>query len=181
MNPKMIGALVLSVGLFFAGWIVNGYRWDAKYTTRENMLREQYTASLQAHSDRLQGQIDGDRKTVEILHTEQAALNAIINRLKEKARREKFTTIPSGKDGCDHPFNTRFPISINRMLDASEGVVVPPDAASTPSAGGTAEGAAPTSEITGNSLVDWFGEISRSYGQCKEQLDNIRRWDSKQK
>jgi len=174
---KLIGALLIAAGLFFAGWSVNGWRWEAKYTDRENILQAQYSKDLAAYAKKLSDQEEENRRTIEEYEGKQASLQTSIDKLKEQAKHAHFNAPPSG-GSCDHPFTTDLPRTLNRLSSAASGEV-PADPAPAPDTGGAASAPAPTSDVTGNTLVEWYADVARAYGTCRERLDAIRAWDAK--
>ena len=166
----VIGAAVFAV-VFGAGWMVNQWRWDAKYEARENQLLKE-VQDAQAAAQKIYDLRKADADAAQQKYsTDTAALNARINALKEKLKNAQLT-VPQ----CEHPFTTELPSELNRLSDAADGVSAP--AAGAPDSTGAAPAAPPTSEVTGNDLVEWYAEVARLYGQCKAQLDAIRDWDS---
>lgn len=50
-NRRLLAYMVLAAGLFAAGWLVNGWRWESKYQERELFLQQEAAkryAALQA-------------------------------------------------------------------------------------------------------------------------------------
>lgn len=54
IDDKIIGAAVITVAAFVAGWYVNGWRWDAKYTDAQNS----YATAQQKAADAAQSERD---------------------------------------------------------------------------------------------------------------------------
>ena len=182
---KIIAVLALSAMLFFAGWTVNGWRWDSKYTDRENTLQAQYSKSLTDYSKKLQDQEYEAREAATELQGKQLSLATTITKLKEQAKHGHFTrtqppVVPGGVV-CDyaHPYTVELPRALNGLSAVADGTDVPAAASPAPSPDGTTPAASATSALDGGALVDWYADVARLYGQCKAQLDAIRKWDAK--
>lgn len=179
---RVIGIALLVAALFFAGWTANGWRWQSKYDSREASLQQDYSRQLQAYEKKLQDQAEEDRQSVEELQGKLASKNTTIDRLKEANKHVQFAARPSNPavpvGACDHPFTVELPRALNRLSDAAERSDVSPGTSTPPNPGGVADAPPATSAVDGGALVDWYAEVARLYGQCKAQLDGIRKWDA---
>lgn len=177
---KLLAGLALLVAVFGAGWTVNGWRWQDKYTARENVLLAQANAAQVKYAADIKKTADDAEEAVANHEEAEGKLNSQITALKEKLANAKFTR-PSvaGQADCTYPFSVSLPAAINELQRTAEGTDVPASGTDAPSPAGTTDAAAATSAVDGGTLVKHYAEVMRIYGQCKAQLDAIRLWDAK--
>lgn len=81
-NVKYVLVGLLSVALFSAGWIINGNRWEAKYTTYQNEI-EKVTAEQKQKNDAIvKEQKLITQTTKETYETKLSAINSYYSRLR---------------------------------------------------------------------------------------------------
>jgi hypothetical protein len=180
---KLLAGLALLAAMFAAGWTVNDWRWQSKYTARENVLLGQAVAAQAKYAADIKKQADDAEEAVAAHEEAEGKLSSRITALQEKARNAHFAATPrpsvGGQADCLHPFTTDLPRAINGLSDAAEGRDVPSGGTGAPSAAVVTDASAPVAQTTGSALVDWYADVARAYGECKTKLDAIRVWDAK--
>ncbi len=183
---RIVGIAVLAAVLFGAGWRANGWRWNEKFTARENALLAEAAKAQQKYAEDMKARQEAADVAVANYELHESQLDDRITQLQKEARNAHFVAPPAPVNGdkgapatCEHPFTVEFPRAVNGMLDAAEGRDMPAGRRPAASAAGTPENAAGTAALTGDDLAQWAGEVARAYGQCKAQLDAIREWDKK--
>ena len=111
MNPLTYAKIVAVVAVFFAGWLINGWRWESKWTERELMLTEARAALVDQYREREQtlqahvAQIDAEhtnklREATDENDRLRAAVDAGSKRLLVRARCPATPGVPQATPGA---------------------------------------------------------------------------------